>query len=96
MSISRCKGLFLALTITVGLLSACHRDPIARRQKFFASGQRFFEKEKYHEASIQFQNAIQADPKYAESHYQLSRCYAMLGIDHEAYLQLTKDRRTRS
>src|SRR5271169_1750929 len=90
MSNSARKGLFLTVTLVAVLLSACHRDPTARRQKYLESGQRFFDKEKYREAAIQIQNAIQADPKYAESHYQLSRCYMKLGIAREAYQQLMK------
>src|ERR1044071_9361791 len=64
-------------TITL-LFSACHRDPNVRKQKFFKSGQEYFQQGKYREAAIQFQNATQIDPHYAEAHYQLAQSYLKL------------------
>ncbi len=57
------------------VLSSCSRDPNVRKQKYFQSGQEYFEKGKFAEATIQFANALRIDPKYAEAHYQLSQCY---------------------
>jgi len=55
-------GLFLIFTLTAGLFSGCSRDPNVRKQKYFESGQRYFEKGKYREAAIQYGNAVQVDP----------------------------------
>ena len=67
------SALLLAL-----LLSSCSRNPQARRQKYFQSGQRYFEKGKYSEAAIEFINAVNIDPNYAEAHHQLAESYLRL------------------
>ncbi len=35
----------------------------------------YFQKERYPEATIQFQNAVQMDKRFASAHYQLAQCY---------------------
>jgi Tfp pilus assembly protein PilF len=62
----------LPLILTLALFAAfagCSRDPNVRKQKFFASGQSYFAQGKYPEAAIQFSNAIDIDPRFAEAHY---------------------------
>jgi cellulose synthase operon protein C len=63
--------LFLLLT----LVAACSRDPNVRKQKYFASGKEYFERGDFRSAAIQFSNAAQIDPQFAEAHYQLARAY---------------------
>src|SRR5450755_2659293 len=70
--------LVLTLTIVAALLTGCSRDPTVRKQKYFESGQRYYEKGQYREAAIQFSNAIQQDPRYADAHFQLGRTYLKL------------------
>jgi Tfp pilus assembly protein PilF len=64
--------LFFILTLLTSLLTGCSRDPSVRKQKYFESGQRFFEKSKFREAAIQYSNAIQVDPRFADAHYRLA------------------------
>lgn len=66
-------GLLVALGLIVALFAGCSRDPNVRKQKLMASGHAFFEKGRYREAAIQFANAADLDPRYAEAHYQLAR-----------------------
>lgn len=70
------RWLVLAVLVglTAGLLAGCSRDPNVRKQKYFESGTRYFEAGKYREAAIQYLNAVQVDPAYAEAHYQLAQC----------------------
>jgi Flp pilus assembly protein TadD len=75
----------LALTV---LSVGCTRDPNVLKQKYLASGNAYFEKEKYSEAVIQYRNAIQIDPKFLEAHSRLSQCYLKLGSWNEAYREL--------
>ncbi|MBZ5570382.1 MAG: tetratricopeptide repeat protein [Acidobacteriia bacterium] len=63
----------LSVTLLLAILPACSRDPNVRKQKFFQSGQRYFEKGQYHEAALQFGNALRIDPSYADAHYQLAQ-----------------------
>ena len=79
--------LFVSLLL-VSLLLGCSRDPNVRKQKYLESGQRYFEKGKYREAAIQFSNAIQVDPRFAEGHYQLAQADLKLQQWMPAYQEL--------
>ncbi|MCJ7504383.1 MAG: tetratricopeptide repeat protein, partial [Acidobacteriia bacterium] len=87
---SRWITLWLIATLGVSLFAGCSRDPNVRKQKYLESGQRYFQKEKYREAAIQFQNALQVDPRYVDAHYQLAQCSLRLGIVQGAYAQLLR------
>src|SRR5450631_2142323 len=63
----------LTLALIAASFAGCSRDPNARKEKFFASGQQYFAQGKYPEAAIQFGNAIDVDPRFAEAHYQLAQ-----------------------
>jgi len=80
----------LVLVLIGATLVGCSRDPNVRKQKYLESGQRFFEKGKYHEASIQFSNAIQVDPRFANAHYQLALTYLQLDQPQRAYQELQR------
>ena len=66
----------LRLALTVVLIATvsvgCSRDPNVRKQKYYESGQRYFDKGQYREAAIQYKNAIQIDSTYGNAHYQLA------------------------
>ncbi len=72
------------------LLTGCTRDPNVRKQKYFASGQRFFADAKYREAIIQYSNAVQIDSRFADAHYQLAQTYLKLGDSNRAYPELMR------
>ena len=55
------------------MFTGCSRDPNVRKQKYFDSGEKYFAAGKYHEAAIQFSNAIQIDSRFAQAHYELAR-----------------------
>jgi len=52
-------SLFLVLGCMAAFLVGCSRDPNVRKQKYFESGERYFEKGKYREAVIQYRNEPQ-------------------------------------
>lgn len=60
------------------LLASCSGNQQVRKEKYFQSGQRYFEKGKYAEAAIEFINAVKVDPNYAEAHHQLAESYLKL------------------
>src|SRR6202012_5993347 len=60
------------------LFTGCSRDPEVRKQKYFESGERYFNKGKFREAAIQYANAVQVDPRFAQAHYQLGKNYISL------------------
>src|SRR5215510_11330126 len=67
-----CKS-FVALVPTVLLcLVACSRDPNVVKKRYLGSGNKYFEKERYKEASIQYRNALKRDQRYGPAHYRLA------------------------
>ncbi len=67
------RGAIVAVCVLAALLAGCSKDPNVRKQKYLESGQRYYDKGQYHEAAIQFQNAIQVDSRFAEAHFKLGQ-----------------------
>jgi len=78
------------LLLTAALFSACSPNPNVRKQKYFESGEKYFAQGKYHEAAIQYANAIRVDPRFAQAHYQLSQTFLRLGDGNRAFQELTR------
>jgi len=90
MSRSVLVRLFLVGFLIPTLFTACSRDPNVRKQKYLESGDRYFEKGKYAEAAIQYANAIQVDPRFAQAHYQLGETYLKQGDSNRAFQELSR------
>src|SRR5579863_66020 len=87
---SATRGLFVcALALTV-FLAGCNRDPNVRKQKYFDSGEKYFQEGKYREAAIQFSNAIQIDSRFANAHSELAQTYLKLGDSQRAFQELSR------
>ena len=65
----------IILIWVASFLEGCSRDPNVRKQKYLESGERYFSKQQYAAAAIQFANALQVDPNFAAAHYELARTY---------------------
>jgi tetratricopeptide (TPR) repeat protein len=65
------RWLVLVLTLVIGLVS-CSRDPAVVKKRYFESGNKYFDKQRYREASIQYRNALKQDAKYGPAHYKLA------------------------
>src|SRR5258708_19841729 len=72
------------------LFTGCSRDPNVRKQKYFESGTRYFDKGKYREAAIQYSNALQVDSRFAQAHYQLRETYLKLHDWNRAFQELSR------
>ena len=84
---------FPAVLVSACLLATllgCNRDPNVRKQKYFESGNRYFEKGEFPEAAIQFSNAVQVDPNYAAAHFKLGESYLKMHRFPEAYRELQR------
>src|SRR5204863_1965140 len=82
--------LFLILTLMAIVFPGCSRDPNVRKQKYFESGQRYFEKGHYKEAVIQFRNATGVDSMFVDAHYQLALSYMKVQDWQHAYMELSR------
>ena len=68
--------------------TSCTRDPNVRKRRFLESGNRYSKQGKLREAAIQYANAVQIDPRFAEAHYQLGETYLKLKDYNRAYAEL--------
>jgi tetratricopeptide (TPR) repeat protein len=83
--------LLCSLLATIAtLFTGCSRDPNVRKQKYFESGTRYFDKGKYREAAIQYSNALQVDSRFAQGHYQLGETYLKLHDWNRAFQELSR------
>src|ERR1035438_4241332 len=61
----------VVLAVLVGLAS-CSRDPNVVKKHYLESGNKYFDKGRYKEASIQYRNALKRDAKYGPAYYKLA------------------------
>ena len=90
MSRSVAVRLLLFAFLVPVLFTACNRDPNVRKQKFLESGNRYRDQGKFREAAIQYGNAVQVDPRFAEAHYQLGETYLKLKDYQRAFGELSR------
>ena len=63
--------LLLLFILIVGIVVVGCGGPEQKKMKFFNKGKAFFEKGDFQKASLEFKNAIQIDPKFADAYYML-------------------------
>ncbi len=76
-----CYPVLVVVVVTLcGLATArCTTDPVARKQAYYASGNQYFSQQKFAEARIEYQNAIEIDPTFGDARRKLGETYAHLG-----------------
>ena len=82
-------------TLASGLLLAvayggCSTNPEKGKVKYLESGQRYMQKGKYQEATIQFRNALKLDPRFVEAFYQLAQAEIAQNQWRQAYEALER------
>jgi tetratricopeptide (TPR) repeat protein len=82
-------SVLLCLLLTV-LWTGCSSNPNVKKQKYLASGQHYFDQQRYREAVIQFSNAVQVDPNFAQAHYQLGETLLRLQDLNHAFGELSR------
>jgi len=60
-----------SIILAAAVLVGCGRDPESQKTRFVELGNKYFEQEDYHEASIFYRKALQYDRRYAEAYYRL-------------------------
>ncbi len=51
--------------------SACSRDPNVAKKVYLESGNRYFDRGKFKEASMMYRNALKKDARYGDAYYRL-------------------------
>ena len=83
-------GLILLCVLLIPLWTGCSRDPHAKYQKYLASGEHYSAQQKYREAAIQFENAVQVDSSLAQAHYRLGETLLKLQDVNRAFVELSR------
>ncbi len=65
------RAVALLIVCALFVVIGCSGDPAQRRERYFRSGRQYFDSLKYDEASIEFRNAVKADPRFADGYYYL-------------------------
>ncbi|MDQ2856229.1 MAG: tetratricopeptide repeat protein, partial [Acidobacteriota bacterium] len=90
-----CRGkssfsiLLAALLSTLFLLSAC-TSPEKAKVEHVSHGEALLKEQKFHEAAIEFRNAVQIDEEYAPAHWGLARAFQGLQRGQEAFDELNR------
>jgi tetratricopeptide (TPR) repeat protein len=83
-----CK--FLVLLPLVLTVASCSRDPKVQAERYLANGNKFFDKNKYKEASIMYRRALQRDLRFGEAYYRLGLTDIKLGSFSDAVRMLRR------
>jgi tetratricopeptide (TPR) repeat protein len=80
------RKIWILLSILLGLLVACNRDPKVQAQRYLENGNKFFARDKFKEASIMYRRALQKDLRYGEAYYRLG----LTDLKLQAYAEAAK------
>jgi protein O-GlcNAc transferase len=83
------------LTVLVAIqicfvLAGCLRDPNVRKQKFMEQGDRYFAQEKYPEALLTYERAVQIDARLVAAHYGIAKCHLKMSSWASAFQELQR------
>lgn len=70
---------FACILIGTSLVHCGSATPEAKKVTHRERAVAYFEKGQYHEATIEYRNVAQLDPRDADAHYRLALCYLKLG-----------------
>lgn len=70
-------GAVLAALVLLG--AGCSRDPEMVKRRYVETGNKYFERGKYKEASIMYRSALRKDARYGEAYYRLGLTYLKTG-----------------
>jgi tetratricopeptide (TPR) repeat protein len=71
---------FVTLVLAAVLaLASCSRDPNVAKRRYLDSGNKYYDRGKFKEASIMYRNALQKDLRYGAAYYKLGLTYVRLG-----------------
>ena len=74
----------IALVVCI-FATGCSGNPTELRQKYLASGDKYFAEAKYAEAAIEYRNAVHYDKKSGEAHLKLAESYARVDQPAKAF-----------
>ena len=79
----------VAVLMLLVIAAGCGR-PEDKKAKFYSRGRALYEKADYVRAGLEFKNALQIDPKYADAYFMLGQVALKQGDPRGAYSNLSK------
>ncbi|MEK7404324.1 MAG: tetratricopeptide repeat protein [Acidobacteriota bacterium] len=79
-----------AVVLLLAAALSCSRDPEVVKRKYLESGNRYFDKGQYKEASIMYRQALRKDARYGEAYYRFGLTQLRLGRPPEAARSLRR------
>ncbi len=73
------------LTLILVCTSGCAEDPQVAKREYVRNGDSYVAQQKYREAVVEYRNAIQQDPRFAEARTKLAETYVKLGEPASAF-----------
>src|SRR5690348_4569542 len=83
-------GRWSLCVLLVACLGGCTRNPEVRKKNYLDRGNSYFQKGKYQEAIVEYLNAIQIDPKFADAHFALAKVFLQQHDWNHAYQELSR------
>lgn len=84
------RSLAVVLVAFLSLAAISCSDPEKAKAEHVRRGEAFLKDRKYHEAALEFRNAIQIDDNLAAAHWGLAQAYEKLERFNEAFDELTR------
>lgn len=69
----------LILLLSALALTSCSRDPNVVKMRYLESGNKYFDRGRYKEASIMYRNALAKDALFGQAHYKMALTEMRLG-----------------
>src|SRR2546428_13660208 len=85
---SRVSRPWVVLLMVALALAACARSPEAKKARYLARGDGYFQKEQYREAIIEYRNAMRIEPTNARAIRYLGMAHSSLGQYGRAFAYL--------
>jgi len=84
------QRLYLVFALFVALTVVACGGPDEKKAKFFEKGKTLYEKGEFVKARLEFKNAIQIDPKFADAYHMLGMAELKEGNLRQAYAGFSK------
>jgi tetratricopeptide (TPR) repeat protein len=82
--------LMIPLAMVLALTAGCSRSPEAKKARYLERGERYFQRQQYREAVIEYRNALRIDGNNAQAVRQLALAHYQLGEVAQSFRFLLK------
>jgi len=84
------KSSVVVLLIGALAFTGCSKDPEVAKREFVRSGDEYVAQKKLREAVVEYRNAVQQDPRFAEARQKLAQTYLQLGDLSNAFQEFVR------